>query len=381
MNAHSFSILGYLSVLLWLAVPLLFIFRRRFPTPGWLPLVLAVAAYLFAAINSRTHVSRIETAVPEEVSPDALMLAAEKRKALEKARSGEVADIRFAEDGNDDFIDKAGMDDADRKYTESLNQAEEPEWKKQKKQRGEANAKSDEFDDMLAGEESTKKLADAELPQEKEPRPPILMPEADATTARLLDRLNRSVSSWVIFLGFILLIVDYLTRANIYARAGLPLPFPASLRNAFTPLPAIVTIPEKPRRTLAEELAHLTRRGDVFLCFTNDLGTIPESLPKYGKNLSPIEVIRVEGHMITPELIFECLWYGRASFVADAAQAKPLLTALLAKLAQRQSARARARQNIHLVWDLKDSMSPSDREVFQQLASTTGFSLLLYPSK
>ena len=112
MNPNSFSILGYLSVLLWLAVPLLWLLRRRIKTPGWLPLALAVLAFALATSNSRSHVNRIQAEVAE-VSPDALMQEAAKRKAVEEAREGEVADIRFAEDGAEDFIDKAGMDDAD----------------------------------------------------------------------------------------------------------------------------------------------------------------------------------------------------------------------------------------------------------------------------
>jgi len=123
MNPNSFSILGYLGVLLWLAVPLLWLLRRRVKAPGWLALAFAVLSFVFATVNSRSHVSRIQ-AEAIETSADARMLEAAKLKAVEEARGGEVADVRFAEDGAGDFIDKAGMDDADRKYLESIDEFE-----------------------------------------------------------------------------------------------------------------------------------------------------------------------------------------------------------------------------------------------------------------
>jgi hypothetical protein len=375
MNPNSFSILGYLSVLLWLVVPLLWFLRHRIKAPGWSFLALALLAFTFATINSRTHVSRIQAEVIE-ASPDALMLEAAKRKAVEEARSGDVADIRFAEDGAEDFIDKAGMDEADSQYLESLDESKEPGWKKKKKSRGEAAEEGDDLDDMLGGEEPAKKLSTDALPEEKASRTPIIMSEPHVATAQRLNSINLSVSFYAILLGAVLLIVDYLARANSYAQAAFPLPLPAAWRNAFTPLPAIVKRPEKPRRNLTEELAHLARRGDAFVLFTKDASSLPESLPTLGKSSRPIDLLRVDGDRITPTFAFESLWYRRTCFVVDSpALSQTLFAEILKQLELRHVSRARTRHNVHLVWNLSQPPNEKDLATFERLASSTGFSL------
>ena len=111
MNWNSFSLLGYLSVLLWLGVPLLWLMRRRFRRSLWAcpaALALALVSLLFAKINSETHVNRIEPDRSSQIENQQSIEDA-KRKAVEASRSGDVADIRFAEDSAGDFLDKAGM--------------------------------------------------------------------------------------------------------------------------------------------------------------------------------------------------------------------------------------------------------------------------------
>jgi hypothetical protein len=377
MNPNSFSILGYLSVLLWLAVPLLWLLRRRIKAPGWSALALAVIAFGLAAINSRSHVSRIQAEV-NHTSPDAIMQEAAKRKAVEDARGGEVADIRFAEDGAEDFIDKAGMDESDRKYLESLDESKDPAWKNRKKSRGDAAQESDDLEDMLGGEEPTKRLSTDALPEEKETRPPIFMSEAHVAAAQRLNSINLNASLYVILLGAIILIVDYLARANSYSQAAFPLPLPAAWRNSFTPLPAVVTRPEKPRRTLTDELAHLARRGDAFVCFTKDASTLPESFPTLGKSSRPIDLLRVQGDRISDSFVFESLWYGRSCFVVGSPpHAQTLFAEILRQLELRKTSRASTRHNVHLVWNLDQPPSKQDLTTFERLASSTGFSLLL----
>ena len=373
MNPNSFSVLGYLSVLLWLAVPLLWFLRHRLKLPGWSFLALALLAFTFATLNSRTHVSRIQAEVAE-ASPDALMQEAAKRKAVEEAREGDVADIRFAEDGTEDFIDKAGMDEADSKYLESLDESKDPEWKKKKKSRGEAAEEGDDLDDMLGGEEPAEKLSTEALPEEKASSEPIIMSEAYVATAQRLNSINLSASSYAILLGLILFITDYLSRANSYARASCPLPLPAAWRNAFTPLPPVV-IPERPRRSLTQELAHFARRGDAFVCFTKDAASLPESLPTFGKSSRPIDLLRTDGSRISDTFVFECLWYRRSCFVVDPSRSQTLLTEILKQLELRHASRARTRHNVHLVWNLSQPPNEKDLADFERLASSTGFSL------
>lgn len=366
MSPNTFSILGYLSVLLWLAVPLLWILRRRFSTPGWLPLALALCACLFATLNSRMHVSRIDAQAAEN-SSNPLEAAAAKRKALEDARSENVADIRFAEDGADDFIDKGGMDESEKKYLDHL----------QKKERGESAAESNDLENLIDTEKPAEQLSTEALPEEKETRNPILMSEPHVTTARKLNKLNLNASYIALLLGISYFFFDYLARANSYARASYPVPFPASWRNALTPLPPVFSRPATPRRDLPAELAHLVRQGDVFFCVTNETISLPQTLPRLGKNVASLDVLRTDNPLITPEFIFESLWFGRACFLADSAQATNILPVLLEKLTQRKTSRAHARRNIHLVWNLPTPPDEAFLASFQNLAPATGFSLFL----
>ena len=229
---------------------------------------------------------------------------------------------------------------------------------------------------MVGGEEPAEKLSTDALPEEKETSEPIIMSEPHVATARRLNSVNLSVSFYAILLGAALLLIDYLARANSYAHAAFPLPLPAALRNAFTPLPAIVTIPEKPRRNLAEELAHLARRGDTFVCFTKDPASLPESLPTLGKSSRPIDLLRADGDRISDTFVFESLWYGRSCFVVDPSRSQTLLKEILKQLELRQAARARTRHNVHLVWNLAQPPNEKDLAAFERLASSTGFSLL-----
>lgn len=375
MNPHTFSFLGYLGVLLWLAVPLVWMLRRRLRTPGWTALALAVVSLVLATINSRSHVSRIEAEVAKTAAtPDS---SSEKREALEKARGADVADIRFAEDGAGDFIDKGGLDYADRKYFDNLDESKEPAWKTRKKSRGETVTGGKDLKDMLGADEPAKRLSHDSLPAEKASRPPIFMPEAQAATARRLDGLNRAAAMIAILVGIIMLIVDYLARANSRAHAGFPLPLPASLRDAFTPLPAVVILPRESSRTLTEELARLTRRGDTFVCFTEDTAAIPDSLPTFGKSFRPIDVLCVDNQRISDTFVFESLWYGSACFVAGASRADGLLTAILEQLTLRHASSARTRQNVHLVWNLPKPPDEKHLATLRRIAAATGFSLLL----
>ncbi|MES2983331.1 MAG: hypothetical protein V4727_13540 [Verrucomicrobiota bacterium] len=376
MNPNSFSILGYISVLLWLAVPLLWLLRRRFTLPGWLALALAILSLALATHNSLTHVNRIEVEQAEETI-NQLDAAAAKRKNVEEARGGEVADIRFAEDGDDDFIDKAGMNDADKKYLDSIDESKEPAWKGKKKKRGDADEQSGDLEDEIGGKEAISGVKSDSL-QTEESRPPILMTEAHKATANRIDGHNLNAARIAILLGFLIFIIDYFTRANSYARAVFPLPLPASWLNAFSPLPAVIQRPNPPRRNLPEELAWLAKRGDVFICFTKDASGLPESLPRFAKKFAPIDLLHVDSPDISDELIFESLWYGRSSFVVDSLdRINSLFGSIYLQLEQRHKARARSRCNVHIVWNIDQQLHEDDIADFERFARSTGFSLFI----
>lgn len=376
MNPNSFSILGYLSVLLWLAVPVVWFLRRRLTLPCWLALSLAAAAFLLATLNSRFHVNRIEVKQAQQ-TVNQLDIAASKRKAVEEARGGEVADIRFAEDGNDDFIDEAGMEDADKKYLDSIDESGDPAWKGKKKKRGKTEEDSGDLNDELGGKEAISGVKSDSLPTE-EKQPPIFMSDAHKATANRLDNLNLNASKLAVLLGMLILVVDYLTRANSYPRAFFPLPLPAAWRNAFFPMPASVRRPNPARRIIEQELAWLVRRGDVFIYFTKDATLLPATLPRLGKSGKPIDLLHVDSDRISDELIFESLWYGRSCFVVDSIdRINQLIGSIYLHIEQRHAARACAKQTVHVICNIDKELRDEDIAAFEAHARHTGFSLFI----
>lgn len=379
MNSQTFSLIGYLSVLLWLGVPALWIMRKRLPWACAAALALACVAFGLAKINSMQHVDRIAPDLSQQ-QKSAQELAEAKRKAAEKVRSEDVADVRFAEDGADDFLDKAGMDEADLKYMDKLDNNAEPDWKKAKKTRGSEKPQTGDVDDMVGGEDAIAGVRSESLEKQEE-KPPILMSDAHMAIAHRLDQINLNTIMVMMLLAVIMVLVDYLGRANVYAHAVFPLPLPSSWLTAVTPLPAVVR-PSPPRRSLGEELAWIAKRGDCFLYLTDDAASaksIPDSLPRLGKSARPVEVLRVqESRHIDDTFVFEALWYGRACFVVDSAErAAALMHHLREALGKRKAARAHVRQSVHIVWDLARPLSAQDLQDFERLAKATGFSLFL----
>ena len=76
-----------------------------------------------------------------------------------------MAQIRFAEDDDDDFLDTAGMDESDLTYMQSFGEDATPEWKQEKRQRS-AGAEDDSLEAMIGASEDTEGVeADALAPQ------------------------------------------------------------------------------------------------------------------------------------------------------------------------------------------------------------------------
>lgn len=376
MNGNTFSLIGYLSVLLWIGVPLLWLLRKR---SRWLcpaALGLALVALVFAKINSGTHVNRIE---PDRSAQMESVRATEekKRKAAEEGRSGQVADVRFAEDGSGDFLDKGGMDESDLKYMESLDGESEPEWKKAKKNRSGSKDEDGSLDSMVGGKKAIDGV-NTEALEEKQDKPPILMSDADMAMAHRLDGLNLTVIRVLILLAVLMLVFDYLGRANVHAEAILPLPLPSAWTDAIRPMPPRVFRTTPARRDMVGELAWLAKRGDCFVCLTDEAETLPASLSRLGKAWRRVDVLRVEGERISDDFVFEALWYGRSCFVVDSSErADRMFARFLELLEERKKVRARVVQTAHVVWDLKRPVSDQQLDTFTRLAKATGFSLFV----
>ncbi len=384
MNWNYFSLIGYLSVLLWVSVPVLWAIIRLRRNSRWLcsiALGVALLSFVCAKINSKTHVNRIE---PDLSGQMAEMQAKDeaRRKAAEDGRGEDVAQIRFAEDASGDFLDKAGMDQADLKYLESANQSSEPGWKKAKKNRSAGGQGDGDLDSMLGGEKAITGVATDKLKEGAGPEP-ILMKDADMAMAHRLDGLNLTVIKVMILLAILMVIFDYLRRANIYQIASRPFPFPSAWVNGFTPIPPLVVRPLPARRSITDELAWLAKRGDSFVYVTNDrqLATgIPSSLPRLGKSRRPVEVLHVtsESGEFDDDFIFEALWFGRSCFVVDSPErAMRMLGRFRELLEQRKSVRAKVSQTAHIVWDATQPLPESQTLALSRLAKATGLSLFL----
>ena len=236
MNWEVFSIIGYLSVGLWVLVPLLWVahhFKRPRRWIAHVALGVAVVAAVMARVNSSAHVGRIQVDMSQQIEAqmDRQALA---RQAAEAERAGEVANIRFAEDASGDFFDTAGLDDTDRDYFESYLDEATPDWKKQKKERS-ADGEADDLDALIGASEEEEGVEVAEELQQEDEFEPILMSDADKTMADRLDKANLTVSEWVLALAAAFLVFDYVRRLNVYEEAYCPLPVPSGWADALTP--------------------------------------------------------------------------------------------------------------------------------------------------
>lgn len=383
MNWDTFNTLGYISVILWIAVPVLLALHFRMRPRRWLchiALLVAVAAVFLAESNSANHVNLIQPDRSQQLAA----LEAEKdakRQAALDSRGADVADIRFAEDGADDFLDRAGMDESELKYTENLDKPVQPEWKKKKGRSG-----TTEDDDSLEGAiGANEKRADLDTGalEGVAGKEPIMMNPKDLDMANRLDFLNIRAAWAMAFLALAMVVVDYLRRANVYREAYLPLPLPSAWINPASPQEVIFKRPGPARRGIPGELAWMAKRGEVFLYLTGDpqkAEALPDSLPRFVKKRWKIDLIRVTGGEGTlgDGFVFETLWYGRSSFVVDSAdRAKAMLLNFLKALAERRKTRSRVAQTVHIVWDLDEPVPDSFTNGFARLGYDTGFTLFI----
>ena len=380
MTWELFSTIGHLGVALGLAAVLSCltygVVKKRFLCR--LGLGFAIGAFICASVNSATYVNRIQ------IDPAAKLAEAEakreaRRQAALDSRGEEVAQIRFAEDSEDEFLDKAGMDEADLKYIEST---EEPAWKKEKKTRSGGDQEDDSLKGLIDDEEQEGGADVVELEQKAGPKP-ILMSEKEVVMANRLDRWNLRLSRYLVIIAVIILLVDYLRRVNIYREASIPLPLPSAWPNSVTPMPAVVERPHPARREIVDELTWLARRGDSFIYFTDKPNQASDTIHKL-KTLkikrAPLELLSagMDEEQFDNDFVFEALWFGRSSFVVDSPdRANKMLPRFLELIKGRRATRACTSQTVHIVWDLTEPIPEKLRQAFADFGGSAGFSLFL----
>ena len=384
MNWDIFSLTGYISIALWLCMPLLWLVHFVvLGQRGWLvhlTLLVGLAALVMAKVNSNHYVNRIQIDRSEEIEAQ-LNKQQLARQAATAAREAEVAQIRFAEDSDDDFLDIAGMDEADRKYLESFGEEDVPEWKREKKERS-AGTIDESLEAQIGATEEQEGVESAEA-FEEESIEPILMSDKDKLAADRLDAANLRMIRIMLALGVVVVVVDYLRRANRYDRAYFPLPLPSQWVDAMTPREPITTRPKTPRRPLLDELAVFTRRGESFVYITDDGYAADKAtktfhrLPLYLRPVEALNVANYNGKM-DDDFVFETLWYGRNSFVVDSPErGRQMLERFIELLRDRRDTRAHVRQTVHVVWDTDTSIPEELLSRFASLGRATGYSLLL----
>jgi hypothetical protein len=378
MTSDYFNQAGYISVLLWVMVPILWVVYAITGPRRWLcpiALILAIAALFLAKYNSKNYVNLIQPDRTEEIAAQQAREEA-SRKALEDMPGRDVSDVRFAEDTANDSLDRAGVKQDDLKYVDKPDQTGTPEWKKGKKGRSTDGADDGSIEAAVGGGNAIE-AADSEVIDNMEEAVPLVMLEKDLAMAHRLDALNLKTIYFLIFLGIVMVIIDYLKRANIDGKASFSLPLPSAWINILTPLPPIV------EGTTPADLAVLAKRGDSFVYLTDSkesAAKIPESFSRLSITRPRVDVLRSDSEQgtIDDDFIFETVWFGRSSIVVDSAdRSEQLIERFLELLAKRKETRARVRQSVHLVWALKTPMPEVQKQKIALLAKATGFSLFL----
>ena len=378
MNSESFNLAGYISVFLWGVVPILWVIYAITGPRRWLcpmALMLAIVAFFFAKHNSTNYVNLIQPDRSEEIAAQQAQEEA-SRQAIKDSRGKDLSDVRFAEDSASDSLDRAGMEQDDLKYMDQVNKTCTPDWKKGKKSRTAGGVDDGSVESAVGGGNAIK-AADSEFLEGMEEAVPVVMMEEDLAMAHRLDSLNLKTIRFLIALGLIMVGYDYLKRANIYGKESFPLSLPSAWLNGLTPLPVVVERPSP------ADLARLAKRGDSFVYLTDDkesTAKIPESFRRVSLCREKVDVLRAESELgtIDNDFIFETIWFGRSSFVVDsAARSEQLIERFLELLTKRKETRAKVKQSVHVVWDLKTPMPEVQKQNFAILAKATGFSLIL----
>ena len=371
-NMDYFSLSGYASVMALVLVFTLWVIHFIFKPQQivcYLAMGMAIMAFSLGKHNSLTYVNKIQPDRSQQKAELEAKIAAEQQAVLDQ-RGEQVAQIRFAEDAEDEFLDRAGLDDEDLENLDNIREELTPDWKREKKKRS-ASTEGSEGEGM-----DTAAIAESAEPE------PIVMLEADLMRANHFDYWNLQISKWCMGLGLLIILYDYIRRHNRYESAYFPLKIPSALTNLVTPYPSVVDRSSKPRRSVPEELTWLTKRGDPFVYFSSNSANtkeVDEALVSFfGKKKNSLQIIKTSTSAFTDNFAFESWWFGRSSVIVESKErSESMIGSFLDLLEGRSSTRARVRQTAHLVWDLDSPIPNEIKNRLEQLAARTGFSLLL----
>lgn len=378
-----FGITGYISLVLAMLVPVFWLLHWFKKPKRWfvhIAFFISLTAFVLAKYNSVFYVNLIEEDLSEKMAAEANK-EDERRRRLEEMRSGDVAEIRFAEDSGVDALDIGGMDKTDlRLYNlEKKSKEHDPLAGMKKKQRTFTADNS-----LSASVDTSGKEEGADTDNiEEEVVPPVILKAEQLAVADKLDALNLNILRWFMLISLIYLLLDYLRRGNVYEEAYCPLPLPSHFFKSVSKFQPVMELPPVRRRKMIEELEFFTHRNEPFIYLGNDKDTL-ESLPEKGyrflKKCCPVDYLPVEinGKKIDPDFIFESLWYNRSSFYCDSPEhAEHLLLRFIELMGERKDSRAETGQILRIVWDFKNPLPDDILTLFRLLGEETGISLVL----
>ncbi len=390
MNYEIFSSVGYFSIAIAATVPLFWFFHWVSKRKKWLvhfSLLVALLAFGFAKYNSKFYVERIQEDESERIAADAKKEEKRLRK-LEEERADDVAQIRFAEDGDEDFIDRGGMDETDLRLhgLKEEKKKSDPLANMEKKERSQKETTDNSLTNSINSKEKKEGAKAGQL--EKKAEPSAILKAKDMQLANLIDSLNLKFIRWLMLISVIYIIIDYCKRGNKKDQSYFPLPLPSYFFNTFTPLHAPIADNSESERKkpVLKELLTNCKRNEPFLYMSdsNVIDSLPNTAPRFMKKYFSIDILplQYENTRVHDDFIFESLWYARCCFFSkDSDEAQTLLVHFIPLMAERLEARAFTKQNVHIVWDFSEPLPDNTIKLFSQLGNATGIYLhLLNPT-
>ncbi len=315
-----FQVPGVLSILGWLAALILLVVFYRRPRRRNVPYVvalgLALLGFAFGHLNS-TSISRIRTDMTDKLNEArAMQEEASRQLVQERRQQGLLDDIHFAEDDKTDIIERERESDAKKSIYELASEGKSD--LVEKRQTELEAGKSSEYEQWLGGRrqesvppgqvgpavdpEPGAGVALDEPPQDDETalarfayrqegkkeraagrkaRDTVVrkamtqeefvggrvMQTPDVLRAQRFDRINLFFCRNTLWLALLLLLLDYLFRANRTFWTVWPLPLAGRLLDYFYPKEhAVLMEPESPA-FLKGYMETATRKGESFLYF------------------------------------------------------------------------------------------------------------------
>ncbi len=349
---NYFGVIGILSILVWVAALVLLVMsvrRRARPIYCLLALGVAVVGGVLARVNS-DRVSSIELDRRDELA------AVKKAKIAEEgpdAPKSTASALQFAEGDPEDTM---------------------PEYRKKGKQ-VRSNGKA--LGEVL-GKATTEEEAEKTVKTLREP---------DLRAANRLDRLNLMIVRLILWFAVLRVVVDYLARLNSTVGGFLSLPIAGTWLEHFSDKKhaVLVMAPAKGRMTPSAYAERVVKTGESFIYFgENDPWQGRDWLPRLAVWRWPLWRFPKLDYgdsevSINGEYVLDAAWFNRSgAVVLGDENGFPLFDHISELIIRRHEAGAAARNTVHILWDLPQTLSPDMIIPLLQIARETNIKLTVW---